>query len=116
MKKRQGLKKFLVFLYLCHMKRKFNIGDRIKYRGDIYKITSITDWGYNVLVEEFTDPEDVKTGIGFAAEENMELYDGLTNYEKELKDIILDAFSNPNWESELKANARKLRILSNNLF
>ncbi len=98
------------------MKRKFNIGDRIKYRGDIYKITSITDWGYDVLVEEFTDPEDVKTGIGFAAEENMELYDGLTNYEKELNGIILDAFSNPNWESELKANARKLRILSNNLF
>lgn len=116
MKKRQGLNKFLVFLYLCNMKRKFNIGDRIKYRGDIYKITSVNDWSYGVLVEEFTDPEDVKTGIGFVAEEDMELYDGLTNYEKELKSIILDAFSNPNWESELKANARKLRISSNYLF
>ena len=93
-------------------KNKFKIGNRIKYRGDIYRIIGINDWGYDVHVIEYTDPEDVKTGIGFCAENDMELYDGLTNYELELKRIILDAESNPNWENDLKMNADKLRLLS----
>ena len=46
----------------------------------------------------------------------MELYDGLTNYELELKRIILDAESNPNWKNDLKMNADKLRLLSMKLF
>lgn len=90
---------------------KFKVGDRIKYRGDIYKITNINFWGYDVFPIEYTDPYDVKTGIGFIAENNMELYDGLTNYELELKNIILDAMTNLNWEKDLKKNADKLRLL-----
>lgn len=90
---------------------KFKVGDRIKYRGDIYKITDITSWGYGVYPIEYTDPEDVKSGIGFTVEKDMELYDGLTNYEKELKRIILEAKINPNWEKDLKKNADKLRLL-----
>jgi len=97
------------------MKHKFNIGDRIKYRGDIYRIVGISDWCYNVYHIEYTDPEDVKTGIGFCAENDMELYDGLTNYELELKKIILDAQTNANWEDNLKINANKLRTLSNKI-
>ena len=90
---------------------KFKVGDRIKYRCDIYKITNINSWGYDVYPIEYTDPEDVKTGIGFAAEKDIELYDGLTNYELELKNIILDAMTNSNWEKDLKKNADKLRLL-----
>lgn len=97
-------------------KNKFKIGNRIKYKGDIYRITGINSWGYDVHVIEYTDPEDVKTGIGFCAENDMELYDGLTNYELELRRIILDAESNPNWENDLKMNADKLRLLSMKLF
>lgn len=93
-------------------KNKFKIGDRIKYRGDIYRIVGISDWCYNVYPIEYTDPEDVKTGIGFCAENDMELYDGLTNYELKLKEIILDAQTNPNWENEIVYNANKLRILA----
>lgn len=99
------------------MKHKFKIGNRIKYRGDIYRIIGINDWGYDVHVIEYTNPEDVKTGIGFCVENDMEPYeDGLTNYELELKRIILDAESNPNWEKDLKMNADKLRLLSMKLF
>lgn len=94
-------------------KNKFKIGNRIKYRGDIYRITGINIWGYDVYPIEYTDREEVRTGIGFCVEDQMEPYeDGLTNYEMKLKEIILDALSNPNWEKDLKNNADKLRLLS----
>ena len=97
-------------------KNKFNIGDRIKYKGDIYKIVGFEGDGYRVQVEEFSDQSDVSVWINFCQDDSIELYDGLNKYEQELKRIILDAFSNPDWENEIRMNARKLRIMSNKLY
>ena len=57
--------------------------------------------------------------LKFIGNKNDEIFTkhiGLTNYELELKRIILDAESNPNWEKDLKMNADKLRLLSMKLF
>lgn len=97
-------------------KNKFNIGDRIKYKGDIYKIIGLENNGYKLQVEEFSDSSDVSVWVSFCMDDNIELYDGLNRYESELKRIILDAFSNPNWENEIKMNAIRLRIMSNKLY
>ena len=111
------LKNILVLKQCIKMKKnKFNIGNRIKYKGDIYKIVGLENDGYKVQVEEFSDPSDVSVWINFCEDDSIELYDGMNTYEQELKRIILDAFSNPNWEREIKNNARKLRILTNKLY
>lgn len=59
------------------MKHKFNIGNIIKYKGDIYKITGINNYGYDVSVVEYSDPEEIKTGIGFCMDSEIKL---LSNY------------------------------------
>lgn len=58
---------------------KFKVGDHITYRGDNYEIKSIKyygrkNWVYNVgVIGVPNDPEEVKTGIGKAAEDCMEM-------------------------------------------
>ena len=52
---------------------KFKIGNVIKYFGDIYEITGINQYGYDVSVIEYRDQEDVKTGLGRNVEHIMEL-------------------------------------------
>jgi len=55
------------------MEHKFNIGNIIKYKGDIYKITGISNWGYDVSVVEYSDSEEIKTGIGFCMDSEIKL-------------------------------------------
>lgn len=50
----------------------FKVGNIIKYQGDTYQIMGISNWGYDVLAIDFTDPEETKTGIGFSQEPVME--------------------------------------------
>ena len=52
---------------------KFKVGNIIKYFGDIYEITEIRPYGYDVKVIESNDPEDAKTGISFNGEQDMTL-------------------------------------------
>ena len=52
---------------------KFKVGNVIKYFGDIYEITGINQYGYDVSVIEYRDQEDVKTGLGRNVEHIMEL-------------------------------------------
>lgn len=52
---------------------KFKVGNIIKYFGDIYEITGINQYGYDVNVIEYSDQEDVKTGLGRNVEHIMEL-------------------------------------------
>ena len=51
---------------------KFKVGNIIKYFGDIYEITGINQYGYDVNVIEYRDQEDVKTGLGRNVEHIME--------------------------------------------
>lgn len=58
---------------------KFKVGDYIKFRGDIYEITNITTTSggnnyYDVSAVSFLDPEERVTGLGPAAEENMQKF------------------------------------------
>ena len=52
---------------------KFKVGNVIKYFSDIYEITGINQYGYDVNVIEYRDQEDVKTGLGRNVEHIMEL-------------------------------------------
>jgi hypothetical protein len=63
---------------------KFTAGDRIRYRGEKYHIDSIEKTAngliYNVsLIGKPSDPEEVKTSIGYAAEKDMEKVINLKN-------------------------------------
>ena len=60
---------------------KFKVGNVIKYFGDIYEITGINQYGYNVNVIEYRDQEDVKTGLGRNVEHIMEfIAEGWSEY------------------------------------
>lgn len=52
---------------------KFKVGNVIKYFGDIYEITGINQYGYDVNVIEYRDQEEVKTGLGRNVEHIIEL-------------------------------------------
>lgn len=52
---------------------KFKVGNIIKYFGDIYEITGINQYGYDVNAIEYRDQEEVKTGLGRNVEHIMEL-------------------------------------------
>lgn len=51
---------------------KFKVGNVIKYFGDIYEITGINQYGYDVNAIEYRDQEEVKTGLGRNVEHIME--------------------------------------------
>lgn len=66
---------------------KFRIGNIVKYRGDIYLINGFNNFDYDVRAIDFTDEEEVKTGIGFGVENSMEfLYDTLDEFIKSTLD------------------------------
>ncbi len=71
---------------------KFKVGDNIKYRGDIYEITTIEtnnngSFYYVSVIGTPSDPDDVKTCIGPAGEKDIRLLSSQSHW-KPSKDEI----------------------------
>ena len=71
------------------MEHKFNIGNIIKYKDDIYKITGISNLGYDVSAIEYSDPEEIKTSIGFCMDSEIKL---LLNYKTGVRKKVYPVF------------------------
>lgn len=67
---------------------KFKVGNVIKYFGDIYEITGINQYGYDVNAIEYRDQEDVKTGLGRNVEHVMELIGEYREKEKKFYPVF----------------------------
>ena len=80
------------------------------------KGTVIGEYKPEVTKEEEKQEESAINGIEEESKDNIEINQEYSNVVSELKRIILDAFSNPNWENEIRMNADKLRKLSMKLF
>lgn len=88
-------------LFVVAPEPKFKVGDKITYRGENYEITGInyhkidslfnSSWMYEVkLIDKANDPEEVVTGIGRAAEDNMVPFEipAMTAYEESVAGIL----------------------------
>ena len=83
----------------------FKVGDRIRYRGHLYRITNVDKNWYDVVAIPPYDGDGIKCSIGFAAEKDIisDPDPELTELQKYLKSVVNSFYQRVGEPAEIEA-------------